>query len=90
MKPSRNAVFWVAAAAFVAYLLYFTLRTQQVTCEVCMTFNGVTRCATASGPTREAASETAQTTACGPLTNGMDETIACGRLAPTRITCSGE
>lgn len=90
MKPSRNAVFWVVAAAFVAYLLYFTLRTQQVTCEVCMTFNGVTRCATASGPNREAASETAQTTACGPLTSGMDETIACGRLAPTRITCSGE
>jgi hypothetical protein len=90
MKSTRSLVFWVVAAGFVAYLLYATLRTQQVTCEVCMTFRGGSRCATASGPDREAASETAQTAACGPLASGMDETIACGRTAPTRVTCSGE
>jgi hypothetical protein len=90
MRASRTAVFWVVAAAFVAYLLYSTLRTQQITCEVCVTFKGTSRCATASGPTREAAAETGQTAACGPLASGMDESIACGRIRPTRVTCSGE
>jgi hypothetical protein len=79
----------VVALLFVGYLLYSTIRTQQVTCEVCVTFNG-SRCATASGPSREDAVQTAQTAACGPLANGMDESIACSRTVPTSIRCSGE
>jgi hypothetical protein len=90
MKPSRTAVFWIVAAVFVAYLLYSTLGTQQITCEVCVTFNGTTRCASASGPDRQAAVETGQTAACGPMASGMDESIACGRVRPARVSCSGE
>ena len=90
MKLSRSAIFWIIAAAFVAYLAYSTLRTQQVTCEVCVTFNGGDRCATASGANRSAATETAQTAACGPLAGGMDQSIACGRVQPRSVSCSGE
>jgi hypothetical protein len=89
MKISRTAVFWVIAAAFVAFLAYTSLRSQSATCEVCMSFNGAERCAKASGPTREAATETAQTTACGPLASGMDQTIACGRTEPKSVSCGG-
>jgi len=90
MKSRRSAVFWVLALLFLAFLLYSTLGTQQVTCEVCMNFGGGSRCATASGPDRAAAQDAAQTTACGPLAQGMDQTIACGRTAPAKVTCSGE
>jgi hypothetical protein len=89
MKLSRSAVFWIVAVTFVGFLLYSTLRTQQITCEVCMAFGTGSRCATASGPTAEAATATAQTAACGPLASGMDETIACGRTRPVSATCSG-
>jgi hypothetical protein len=90
MKINRSTVFWVIAAAFVALLLFSTIRSQQVTCEVCVTFNGANRCAKASGQDRKAASQAAQTTACGPVASGMDQTIACGRIEPTSVTCSGD
>ena len=89
MKLSRTAVFWIVAVAFVAFLAYTSLKPQSVTCEVCMTFNGGDRCAKASGPTREEASETAQTAACGPLAAGMDQTIACSRTPARSTNCEG-
>ena len=89
MKLSRTAVFWIVAAAFVAILAYTSLKPQQVACEVCVTFKGGDRCAKASGPTEEAARETAQTAACGPLSRGMDETIGCGRTTPRSVSCGG-
>jgi hypothetical protein len=89
MKLSRSAVFWIVAVAFVGFLLYSTVRTQQVTCEVCIAFGSGSRCATASGPTADAATTTAQTAACGPLASGMDESIACSRARPVSTTCSG-
>lgn len=89
MKLNRTAVFWVVAALFVAFLAYSSLKSQTVTCEVCIAFGNGNRCAKASGPTREAATETAQTAACGPLASGMDQTIACGRATPTSVTCQG-
>lgn len=89
MKISRTAVFWIIAAGFVAFLAWSSLRTQAVTCEVCMSYNGGERCSKASGPSKQAASETAQTAACGPLTSGMDQTIACGRAQPKSVSCTG-
>lgn len=89
MKISRTAVFWIIAAGFVAFLVYSSVKPQAVTCEVCMNFNGGERCAKASGPTKEAATETAHTAACGPLASGMDQTIACGRVDPKSVSCGG-
>lgn len=89
MKISRTAVFWIIAAAFVAFLAYSSVRTQGTTCDVCVAFGGGNRCAKASGPDQKSATETAQTAACGPLARGMDQTIACGRIEPTSVTCQG-
>lgn len=89
MRISRTAVFWIVAVAFVVFLAYSSVKPQQLTCEVCMAFDGGDRCAKASGPTRETATETATTTACGVLARGMDGTIACGRTPPRSVTCTG-
>lgn len=89
MRISRAGVFWIIAAAFVAFLAYTSVRTQNVTCEVCMTFAGGERCAKASGPNRADATQTAQTTACGPLASGMDQSIACSRTPPKSASCTG-
>jgi hypothetical protein len=85
----RSAVFLIIALAFIGFLLYTTLAPQRIECEVCVVFNDGSRCAKASGDSKRAASETAQTAACGPLARGMDQTIACGRAEPTKVTCSG-
>jgi hypothetical protein len=89
MRLSRTLVFWVIAAAFVAFLAYSSVKRQQVTCEVCVEFGGGNRCAKASGPDQKSATETAQTAACGPLAKGMDQTIACGRITPASVSCKG-
>jgi len=77
----------IAVAGFIALLLYNTLSAQKVECEVCVEFRGGTNCAKASHDTEREAVQAAQTTACGVLVHGMDESIACGRSQPTSTRC---
>ncbi|MEZ5366988.1 MAG: hypothetical protein R2748_32790 [Bryobacterales bacterium] len=72
--------------AFVGLVVYSTMDLRQVTCEVCMTFNGQTKCATASGTTREEAQRTATDTACAPISGGMTESIQCSNTPPDSVT----
>ncbi|MCB1019845.1 MAG: hypothetical protein H6509_14100 [Bryobacterales bacterium] len=72
--------------AFVGLVVYSTMDLRQETCEVCMTFNGQTQCATASGTTREEAQRTATDTACAPISGGMTESIQCSNTAPDSVT----
>jgi len=77
----------VLAAAFAGLLLYSTLAAQNVECSACVTFNGTTNCATASAETETDALRQAVSTACGTLTQGMDESIRCAGLPPQRPQC---
>ena len=79
----------VALLAFGALLLFNTLSAQKVTCTVCVDFNGKRNCATASHQDEMAAKESAQTTACGPISSGMNESIACVRVVPASAQCQG-
>lgn len=75
------------AAAFAAFLLYSTLAAQHVECSACVTFNGQTNCATASAESEQDALRQAVSTACGTITQGMDESIRCAGLPPQRPQC---
>lgn len=75
------------ATAFAAFLLYSTLAAQNVECSACVTFNGQTNCATASAESEQDALRQAVSTACGTLTQGMDESIRCAGLPPQRPQC---
>ncbi len=77
----------VTIALFAALLLFNTLSAQKVECNVCVEFNGKKNCASASHENEEEARRSAQTTACGVLANGMNETIACGRVVPASAQC---
>lgn len=85
---TRNRLITVLIiAGFVGFLVWSTIKAQEVECKVCVSFNGRENCALASGSGESEASETAQSTACGPLTNGMNDAIACGRIQPTTRQC---
>ena len=73
--------------AIAGLFFYMTTAHAANRCEVCVTYHGRSNCATAAGATEQDAREGAQTTACGPLAAGMDESIACGRLEPTSVRC---
>jgi len=89
MSQTRNRVITLLSIiAFVALLAWSTVKTQQTTCRVCVEFNGRENCAVASGPGPAEAVETGRSTACGPLTFGMNDAIACGNKPPVSQSCS--
>ena len=76
------------AVAFAGLLLYSTLQAQQVECHACVTFNGRENCATASARDENDALRSVVSTACGTLSQGMDESIRCAGMPPQRPQCS--
>lgn len=86
---SKTILMFLGVAAFVAFLAWNTVSAQKVECHVCVEFANGRKCATASGVDENSASQSAQTTACGPLASGMDATIACGNAVPVARQCRG-
>lgn len=86
MKP-RTLLTLAGILIFVAFLTWSTLSAQKVTCTVCVSFNGRQNCAKASQASVEEAARSAQTTACGPLVEGMNDAIACDRRVAVRQEC---
>lgn len=77
-----------ALAVFGAYLLYSTLTSQKYSCTVSVTYQGRSGTATASAASEHDAKQQAQTTACGPITSGMNESIACSNTPPAKTECA--
>lgn len=77
----------LAVLAFGGFLLWSTLASQRVECTVAIAFANGRNTATASAASADDASREAQTAACGPLTQSMNERIACSRLPPVSRQC---
>ena len=73
---------------FILGTIYLSTRVAQVECEVCVTFRGMTTCRKAASGTREAAIQSAVTSACSNMAGGMTDTIACERTEPDRVSCT--
>jgi hypothetical protein len=84
----RSTLYSLAAVLAIAVLFFFmTTARAKVECRVCMDYHGRSNCATARGATASQAREGAQTTACGPIANGMDQQIECGRVPAASVQC---
>jgi hypothetical protein len=87
----RNPMFKIAlaalAAAIVILIIYSASNQSSVHCEVCIAYEGASRCRTASGATREEAIHTATTNACTFLSSGMSDSIRCSNTPPSSVTC---
>jgi hypothetical protein len=77
----------LALLVFAAFLLWSTLSSQRVECSVTIEFGGRQNSGTASAASEPDATREAQTAACGPLTAGMNERIACDRIPPISRHC---
>jgi len=86
----RSTLFTIAAVIAVMLLFFYmtTARANQE-CNVCVEFLGKANCANALGSTVGEATETAHRTACGPVAQGMNESIACANRAPVSVQCKG-
>jgi hypothetical protein len=77
----------VVVLVFAAFLLWSTLTSQRVECTVTIAYGGVQGVGTASAASEMDAAREAQTAACGPLAQGMNDRIACGRIPPVSTHC---
>lgn len=73
--------------AFAAILLWSTLSSQRAECTVTVAYGGARNSGTASAASEADAEREAQTAACGPLAQGMNDRIACGRAVPITKRC---
>ena len=73
--------------AFAGFLLWSTLASQRVECTVTVAFAGEQGTAGASAGSEDEALREALTTACGPLTQSMNDRIACSRTPPVNQNC---
>jgi hypothetical protein len=73
--------------AFAGFLLWSTLGSQKVQCTVTVAFSGAQGSGSASAASESDAMREAQTAACGPLAQGMNDRIACSRIAPVSRQC---
>ncbi len=88
MANARNRFLAILGIlSFIAFLLWTTVSAQKVECEVCVEFGSGRNCATATAADQAEAAQSAQTTACGPLASGMNESIACGNRPPASRQC---
>ena len=87
MTKRGRMVTLLVVVLFGAFLLWSTLASQHVECTVVVAFAKDQGSGTASAASRDEAIREAQTVACGPLSQGMNDRIACSRVPPVSTRC---
>ena len=87
MTKRGRMVTLLVVVLFGAFLLWSTLASQHVECTVVVAFAKDQGSGTASAASRDDAIREAQTGACGPLSQGMNDRIACSRVPPVSTRC---
>lgn len=87
MTSRSRTITLAIVLAFVAFLVWSTLSSQRVECEVTVDYHGQRGTGKASGASEDAAAREAQTAACGPLAGSMNDRIACDRIPPLSRRC---
>jgi hypothetical protein len=86
MRKKANVLALLGFGLLLGYMIYSSMLTE-VSCEVCIEFQGRTECRSAGGTTPEEAQRSATDLACTFLGNGMTESIACSNTPPTKLMC---
>lgn len=72
-------------AVVVGFVVYSTMSTGRIRCEVCITFQGRQSCRTASASTRELALRTATENACAIISSGVTDSNQCHNTPPDSV-----
>ncbi len=72
-------------AIVVGFVIYSTMNTGRIRCEVCITFQGRQACRTVSAPSRELALRTATENACAQIASGVTDSNQCNNTQPDSV-----
>ena len=89
-KTVKVALSIVGLAGLLAVFTYLSMSPNEVSCEVCVEFRGATECRKAAGKDRLEAETAAGSTACGLISGGVTDGIACRNTPPKSVTCEGK
>jgi hypothetical protein len=78
----------LALLVFMVVVVYRSLQTAGVRCEVCITYNSRSQCRAVDGSNEEEARMAATTNVCAYLSSGVTDSMACSRTLPTRDECT--
>ena len=85
---SRSGILSLVVVVVVALMVWYALSgTSDVTCNVCMSWDGVQRCQEGSGTTQQEAIDRARTAICSVLTGNRADNINCGNQEPVSVEC---
>ncbi len=84
---SRRIVAVILAGLFAVAVWVVTLRSNQVRCEVCVSYRTRSACRSVSAVDREQALQGALSSACAVLSSGVTEGLRCQRSVPTSAVC---
>ncbi|MFN8007858.1 MAG: hypothetical protein U0V70_12680 [Terriglobia bacterium] len=85
MNTSTKIIIAAVILLFVGIVIYTSVGSGGIRCEVCMDFQGRVACATASGANQAEAQRTATETACAKISSGMTESIRCSQTPPQKV-----
>jgi hypothetical protein len=88
MQKRPNPMRWImilGAIVLIGVLAYSSMQQTHHKSEVCMSFNGATHCATATGANSSQAVRSAQEIDCQLLANGRDENMVCLDRTPSSV-----
>ena len=85
----KRLILGALGLAFLAALIFATLRESRVRCELCVRFAGAEVCRKSAAADRDQALIMAQNTACAVLAGGVTRGMQCMRVAPHRVRCEG-
>lgn len=86
MKPA-STIGVGGAIVLLLVLLLTTMSDQRAECRAVVQYQGNIDSAVASAATRPEAERRARETACGTLSSGMNDRIACANTPPASLTC---
>ena len=87
-KKAKVFITLAAIAGLLGIFTYLSISPSEISCEVCIEFRGNTECRKAAGKDREEAEMAATNTACGLISGGVTDGIACRNTAPQRVSCT--
>lgn len=88
-NTAKRGLVGAGLALALVYMIYLTMSGNEFSCEVCVEFRGATECRKATAPARVDAEAAAASTACGLLSGGVTDGIACRNTTPKSVTCQG-
>ncbi len=76
----------VGVVGFLGFIAYLTVAGPAYRVQVCMAFQGRNACKTVKAKTEENALRGAVTNACGDISSGVTEVVACESTTPASVT----